>query len=91
MMAAAVERGGVRAAFMNPGVGAPAPAPAVAAAPGGSAMAGAGGSGAAGLGPIMPVPMNLFATWEIDRSSPSCVPRYIKPNAIVHVCKASGH
>uniref|UniRef100_A0A669B1R8 Phosphofurin acidic cluster sorting protein 1a n=1 Tax=Oreochromis niloticus TaxID=8128 RepID=A0A669B1R8_ORENI len=22
-----------------------------------------------------PVPMNLFATWEIDRSSPSCVPR----------------
>ncbi|XP_050950732.1 phosphofurin acidic cluster sorting protein 2 isoform X1 [Labeo rohita] len=76
MMAAAVERGGVRAAFMNPGVGAPAPAPA-AVAPGGSAMAGAvgSGSGAAGLGPIMPVPMNLFATWEIDRSSPSCVPR----------------
>ncbi|XP_052395622.1 phosphofurin acidic cluster sorting protein 2-like isoform X1 [Carassius gibelio] len=72
MMAAAVERGGARAAFMNPGVGAPAPA---AAAPGGPAMAGAGGSGAAGLGPIMPVPMNLFATWEIDRSSPSCVPR----------------
>ncbi len=73
----------------EPGVGAPAPAPAVAAAPGGSAMAGAGGSGsgAAGLGPIMPVPMNLFATWEIDRSSPSCVPSYIKPNAIVHVCK----
>uniref|UniRef100_A0A6Q2YAC3 Uncharacterized protein n=1 Tax=Esox lucius TaxID=8010 RepID=A0A6Q2YAC3_ESOLU len=27
-----------------------------------------------GRGP-MPVPMNLFATWEIDRSSPSCVPR----------------
>uniref|UniRef100_A0A8C2G947 Si:ch211-126j24.1 n=1 Tax=Cyprinus carpio TaxID=7962 RepID=A0A8C2G947_CYPCA len=56
-MAAAVERGGVRAAFMNPGV------------------AGGSGSGAAGLGPVMPVPMNLFATWEIDRSSPSCVPR----------------
>uniref|UniRef100_A0A672SS67 Phosphofurin acidic cluster sorting protein 2-like n=1 Tax=Sinocyclocheilus grahami TaxID=75366 RepID=A0A672SS67_SINGR len=56
-MAAAVERGGVRAAFMNPGV------------------AVGSGSGAAGLGPIMPVPMNLFATWEIDRSSPSCVPR----------------
>ncbi len=91
MMAAAVERGGVRAAFMNPGVGAPAPAPASAAVPGGSTMAGAGGSGsgAAGLGPIMPVPMNLFATWEIDRSSPSCVPRYIKPNAVVHVCKES--
>uniref|UniRef100_A0A6Q2XAE8 Uncharacterized protein n=1 Tax=Esox lucius TaxID=8010 RepID=A0A6Q2XAE8_ESOLU len=43
-MAAAVERGGVRAAFLNPGS-------------------------------PMPVPMNLFATWEIDRSSPSCVPR----------------
>uniref|UniRef100_A0AAY4EBN9 Uncharacterized protein n=1 Tax=Denticeps clupeoides TaxID=299321 RepID=A0AAY4EBN9_9TELE len=27
-----------------------------------------------GSGPV-PVPMNLFATWEIDRSSPSCVPR----------------
>uniref|UniRef100_A0A672L661 Phosphofurin acidic cluster sorting protein 2-like n=1 Tax=Sinocyclocheilus grahami TaxID=75366 RepID=A0A672L661_SINGR len=37
--------------------------------------AGGSGSGAAGLSPIMPVPMNLFATWEIDRSSPSCVPR----------------
>uniref|UniRef100_A0A674A4U9 Si:ch211-126j24.1 n=1 Tax=Salmo trutta TaxID=8032 RepID=A0A674A4U9_SALTR len=45
-MAAAVERGGVRAAFLNPGSDGP-----------------------------MPVPMNLFATWEIDRSSPSCVPR----------------
>ncbi|XP_055492266.1 phosphofurin acidic cluster sorting protein 2-like isoform X3 [Leucoraja erinacea] len=22
-----------------------------------------------------PLPMNLFATWEVDRSSPSCVPR----------------
>uniref|UniRef100_A0A1Y7VN58 Phosphofurin acidic cluster sorting protein 2 n=1 Tax=Mus musculus TaxID=10090 RepID=A0A1Y7VN58_MOUSE len=22
-----------------------------------------------------PVPMNLFATWEVDGSSPSCVPR----------------
>ncbi|XP_048791440.1 phosphofurin acidic cluster sorting protein 1-like isoform X2 [Lagopus muta] len=29
---------------------------------------------AAGPGPV-PVPMNLFATWEIDRSAPSCVPR----------------
>uniref|UniRef100_A0A3B4D790 Uncharacterized protein n=1 Tax=Pygocentrus nattereri TaxID=42514 RepID=A0A3B4D790_PYGNA len=31
-------------------------------------------AGSAVSGP-MPVPMNLFATWEIDRSSPSCVPR----------------
>ncbi|NXX95214.1 PACS2 protein, partial [Centropus bengalensis] len=30
-------------------------------------------SGAGALG--RPVPMNLFATWEIDGSSPSCVPR----------------
>uniref|UniRef100_A0A671PP22 Phosphofurin acidic cluster sorting protein 2-like n=1 Tax=Sinocyclocheilus anshuiensis TaxID=1608454 RepID=A0A671PP22_9TELE len=30
--------------------------------------------GSAGSG-SMPVPMNLFATWELDRSSPSCVPR----------------
>ncbi|KAM8772743.1 phosphofurin acidic cluster sorting protein 1-like [Acanthopagrus schlegelii] len=34
------------------------------------------GSGAAGEPDgLVPVPMNLFATWEIDRSSPSCVPR----------------
>ncbi|CAK6978727.1 phosphofurin acidic cluster sorting protein 1-like [Scomber scombrus] len=40
-----------------------------------TALAGLG-LGAAGVpdGRI-PVPMNLFATWEIDRSSPSCVPR----------------
>lgn len=25
-----------------------------------------------------PVHMNLYATWEVDRSSPSCVPRYVK-------------
>lgn len=24
-----------------------------------------------------PVHMNLYATWEVDRSSPSCVPRYV--------------
>ncbi|KAF4083266.1 hypothetical protein AMELA_G00138000 [Ameiurus melas] len=78
MMAAAIERGGVRAAFMNPGtggvgVGVGSLAPGVGfAAPGvmtGSAAAASGSSGP------LPVPMNLFATWEIDRSSPSCVPR----------------
>ncbi|KAM9460569.1 phosphofurin acidic cluster sorting protein 2 isoform 2-T2 [Clarias gariepinus] len=80
MMAAAIERGGVRAAFMNPGtggvgVGVGGLAPGVGlAAPG--VMPGAGGAAAASgsSGPV-PVPMNLFATWEIDRSSPSCVPR----------------
>lgn len=78
MMAAAVERGGVRAAFLNPSSGG---------GGGGSGGGGGGGpaptalptgalSGAVVLGSgSMPVPMNLFATWEIDRSSPSCVPR----------------
>ncbi|XP_047660399.1 phosphofurin acidic cluster sorting protein 2 isoform X1 [Tachysurus fulvidraco] len=74
MMAAAIERGGVRAAFMNPGtggVGVGGLAPGVGlASPG--VMTGAAASGSSG--PV-PVPMNLFATWEIDRSSPSCVPR----------------
>uniref|UniRef100_A0A8C1P963 Phosphofurin acidic cluster sorting protein 1-like n=1 Tax=Cyprinus carpio TaxID=7962 RepID=A0A8C1P963_CYPCA len=63
MMAAALERGGLRAALMNPG--------------GGAALTAAAGSvlwSSAGPGSV-PVPMNLFATWEIDRSSPSCVPR----------------
>uniref|UniRef100_A0A7N6F5N5 Uncharacterized protein n=1 Tax=Anabas testudineus TaxID=64144 RepID=A0A7N6F5N5_ANATE len=36
---------------------------------------GAGAGAGAGAPSTMPVPMNLFATWEIDRSSPSCVPR----------------
>ncbi|XP_046884812.1 phosphofurin acidic cluster sorting protein 1 isoform X3 [Hypomesus transpacificus] len=71
MMAAAVERGGVRAAFLNPSSGGAGPAPMTVPAGGltGTVVQGSGGSG-----PI-PVPMNLFATWEIDRSSPSCVPR----------------
>ncbi|XP_039593659.1 phosphofurin acidic cluster sorting protein 1-like [Polypterus senegalus] len=70
MMAAAVERGGVRAAFLNPtGVGGGA-GPGMANAPMVPAMA----TGPGISGPV-PVPMNLFATWEIDRSSPSCVPR----------------
>eukprot|EP00064_Thunnus_orientalis_P000182 superscaffoldBa00000008_g182 len=71
MMAAAVERGGVRAAFLNPssgGGGGPAPTTLPTGALAGAVVLGSG-SGS------MPVPMNLFATWEIDRSSPSCVPR----------------
>uniref|UniRef100_A0A4W6CGJ1 Phosphofurin acidic cluster sorting protein 2 n=1 Tax=Lates calcarifer TaxID=8187 RepID=A0A4W6CGJ1_LATCA len=71
MMAAAVERGGVRAAFLNPssgGGGGPAPTTLPTGALAGAVVPGSG-SGS------MPVPMNLFATWEIDRSSPSCVPR----------------
>ncbi|XP_036402954.1 phosphofurin acidic cluster sorting protein 2-like isoform X1 [Megalops cyprinoides] len=74
MMAAAIERGGVRAAFLNPGSGGGG-GPAPAASPvGPGAGAGVVGFGSGGSGP-MPVPMNLFATWEIDRTSPSCVPR----------------
>uniref|UniRef100_A0A8C6TFP1 Phosphofurin acidic cluster sorting protein 2 n=1 Tax=Neogobius melanostomus TaxID=47308 RepID=A0A8C6TFP1_9GOBI len=71
MMAAAVER---RAAFLNPsssgggGGGGPMPT-GLPAGPFPGAVVLGSGSGS------MPVPMNLFATWEIDRSSPSCVPR----------------
>ncbi|XP_024916835.1 phosphofurin acidic cluster sorting protein 2-like isoform X6 [Cynoglossus semilaevis] len=71
MMAAAVERGGVRAAFLNPSSGggaAPTSLPT-------GALAGAVVLGSGSGSSTMPVPMNLFATWEIDRSSPSCVPR----------------
>ncbi|KAK3562478.1 hypothetical protein QTP86_034588 [Hemibagrus guttatus] len=84
MMAAAIERGGVRAAFMNPGtggvgVGVGGLAPGVGlAAPG--VMTGAGAAASGSSGPV-PVPMNLFATWEIDRSSPSCVPSYNSSNS----------
>lgn len=73
MMAAAVERGGVRAAFLNPssgGGGGPAPTT-LPTGPLTGAVVLSSGSGSGS----MPVPMNLFATWEIDRSSPSCVPR----------------
>ncbi|XP_069001172.1 phosphofurin acidic cluster sorting protein 2 isoform X1 [Embiotoca jacksoni] len=74
MMAAAVERGGVRAAFLNPssgGGGAPTPTTTLPTGAFTGAAVPGSGSGSGG----MPVPMNLFATWEIDRSSPSCVPR----------------
>lgn len=73
MMAAAVERGGSRAAFLSPNSSAgciPAPSTLPAGALAGAVVLGSS-SGSGG----MPVPMNLFATWEIDRSSPNCVPR----------------
>jgi hypothetical protein len=25
---------------------------------------------------MKPVPMKLFATWEVDRTPPNCIPRY---------------
>ncbi|XP_069024285.1 phosphofurin acidic cluster sorting protein 1-like [Embiotoca jacksoni] len=65
-MAAAAERGAVRGAALPP-------SPAAAEVP---LVEQSAGSGAAGEPDgHVPVPMNLFATWEIDRSSPSCVPR----------------
>lgn len=75
-MAAALERGGLRAAFLNPGIGGGGAAPAAACGGGAASAAGALVCGSAGSGST-PVPMNLFATWEIDRSSPSCVPRCV--------------
>ncbi|XP_035494377.2 phosphofurin acidic cluster sorting protein 1-like isoform X2 [Scophthalmus maximus] len=60
-MAASADRGGVRGAAFPP-------SPVVVAAADHAVVS---GSGAA----LEPVPMNLFASWEIDRSSPSCVPR----------------
>ncbi|KAK2817623.1 hypothetical protein Q5P01_025814 [Channa striata] len=36
---------------------------------------GSGSDGPAETDVRVPVPMNLFATWEIERSTPSCVPR----------------
>ncbi|XP_037394698.1 phosphofurin acidic cluster sorting protein 1 isoform X2 [Pygocentrus nattereri] len=73
MMAAAADRGALRAAvLLSPPCGGAV-----------SACAGASGAGVLSpgsvvVGPVpapLTVPMNLFATWEIDRSSPSCVPR----------------
>jgi len=26
--------------------------------------------------PAKPVPMKLFSTWEVEKSTPSCIPRY---------------
>nr|XP_035969378.1 phosphofurin acidic cluster sorting protein 2 [Halichoerus grypus] len=38
-----------------------------------------------------PVPMNLFATWEVDGSSPSCVPRPHVPSAEPGLAEPLGH
>ncbi|XP_074087123.1 phosphofurin acidic cluster sorting protein 1 isoform X2 [Macrotis lagotis] len=61
----------------------PAPAPAASAAAAPAAAPGPAASGPAAPGPApgrpcpapAPVQMNLYATWEVDRSSASCVPR----------------
>ncbi|KAM4583617.1 phosphofurin acidic cluster sorting protein 1-like isoform 2-T2 [Odontesthes bonariensis] len=63
-MAAAADRGGLRGAAL-PSAPAPAPAP--------DSSVGSGADGHADA--RVTVPMNLYATWEVDRSSPSCVPR----------------
>ena len=33
------------------------------------------GSGSTSGAGVKPVPMKLFSTWEIDKSTPSCIPR----------------
>ncbi|KAI4876764.1 hypothetical protein NFI96_017998, partial [Prochilodus magdalenae] len=72
VMMAAADRGVQRAAvLLSPSC--------VGAAPAGAGASGAGvmSPGSMVVGPFptpLTVPMNLFATWEIDRSSPSCVP-----------------
>ncbi|KAM6434749.1 phosphofurin acidic cluster sorting protein 1 isoform 1-T1 [Liasis olivaceus] len=55
-------------AMPAPGVGASAPVGGGGAAPPPAAPPGSAAGG-------RPVQMNLYATWEVDRSSPSCVPR----------------
>ncbi|XP_049337650.1 phosphofurin acidic cluster sorting protein 2 isoform X2 [Astyanax mexicanus] len=69
----AADRGALRAmALLSPACGGAAPAGSGVGATVSGVMSTS--STAVGLG-LVPVPMNLFATWEIDRSSPSCVPR----------------
>lgn len=34
-------------------------------------------SGAGALAPSKPVPMKLFATWEVDRTPSNCIPRWV--------------
>ncbi|TRY72473.1 hypothetical protein TCAL_17111 [Tigriopus californicus] len=36
--------------------------------------------GAQGAAGVKPVPMKLFATWEVDRTPPNCIPRRLPPN-----------
>ncbi|XP_043941210.1 phosphofurin acidic cluster sorting protein 1-like isoform X2 [Protopterus annectens] len=80
-MAAVVEKAGARATFPNSGgsIGGSSSAGVgavmvTAAAGGGPSLPIGTGLGIGASGSV-PVPMNLFATWEIDRSSPCCVPR----------------
>lgn len=42
---------------------------------GSSATAGLGGGGMTGANGQKPVPMKLFAAWEVDRTPPNCIPR----------------
>ena len=43
---------------------------------GASNLFGVPGSGGTSIGAnIKPVPMKLFATWEVDRTPPNCIPR----------------
>uniref|UniRef100_A0A672I7E3 Phosphofurin acidic cluster sorting protein 2 n=1 Tax=Salarias fasciatus TaxID=181472 RepID=A0A672I7E3_SALFA len=59
----AADRAAVRGAMLHPD------------AAGAEQDAGSGAGGAVEFDGRVPVPMSLFGTWEMDRSSPSCVPR----------------
>ena len=41
----------------------------------GHGLLGGGGGGGGGQVPGAPVPMKLFATWEVERTPPNCIPR----------------
>ena len=34
------------------------------------------GGRAAGIIGVKPVPMKLFSTWEVEKTTPNCIPRY---------------
>jgi len=34
------------------------------------------GGRAAGMIGVKPVPMKLFSTWEVEKTTPNCIPRY---------------
>lgn len=75
---AALRAPGPPAALCRRRASAARPQPQAAEERGAGAMAERGRLGLAGAPAVLntPVPMNLFATWEVDGSSPSCVPRY---------------
>ncbi|KAI8046842.1 hypothetical protein M5D96_003056 [Drosophila gunungcola] len=54
----------------------------------GGGLGGGGGMTSGGANGQKPVPMKLFAAWEVDRTPPNCIPRDQKPsldlNSLLH-------